>query len=48
MTPELKAETLHSLETTGEVISVTTAQIASLMSANQENSFRRGGDDKRN
>ena len=48
MTPELKAETLHSLEVTGEVISVTAAQITSLMSANQENSFRHGGDDKRN
>jgi nicotinamidase-related amidase len=33
MTPELKAGTLHSFETTGEVISVTTAQIISLMTA---------------
>ena len=31
MTAELKAETLHSLEATGEVISLTTAQITSLM-----------------
>jgi nicotinamidase-related amidase len=34
MTPELKAGTLHSFETTGEVISVTTTQITSLMSRN--------------
>lgn len=39
MTPELKARTLHSFETTGEVISVTTAQITSLMAANQKSSF---------
>jgi nicotinamidase-related amidase len=34
MTQELKDGTLHSFETTGEVISVTTAQIASLMTRN--------------
>jgi nicotinamidase-related amidase len=34
MTQELKDETLHSFETTGEVISVTTTQITSLMNRN--------------
>jgi nicotinamidase-related amidase len=34
MTPELKAGTLQSFEKTGEVISVTTAQITSLMPRN--------------
>jgi biuret amidohydrolase len=36
MTPELKARTLHSFETTGEVILVTTTQITSLMTHNQK------------
>jgi nicotinamidase-related amidase len=36
MTPELKAGTLDSFETTGEVISVTTMQIASLMARSTE------------
>jgi nicotinamidase-related amidase len=36
MTPELKAETLHSFETTGEVLSVTTTQITSLMARSRE------------
>jgi biuret amidohydrolase len=39
MTPEVKAGTLRSFETTGEVISVTTSQITSLMTANQKSSF---------
>jgi nicotinamidase-related amidase len=34
MTPELKDRTLHSFETTGEVISATTTQITSLMAHN--------------
>jgi biuret amidohydrolase len=34
MTQELKDGTLHSFETTGEVISVTTTQITSLMARN--------------
>jgi biuret amidohydrolase len=34
MTQELKDGTLHSLETTGEIISVTTTQITSLMTHN--------------
>jgi len=36
MTPELKAGTLDSFETTGEVISVTAMQIASLMARSTE------------
>ena len=36
MTPELKAGTLHSFETTGEVLSVTTTQITSLMARSRE------------
>ena len=34
MTQELKDQTLHSFEATGEVVSVTTTQIASLMTGN--------------
>jgi nicotinamidase-related amidase len=34
MTPELKAGTLHNFEITGEVISVTTSQMTSLMTHN--------------
>jgi len=36
MTPELKAGTLHSFETTGEVISVTTTQMTSLMTHSEK------------
>ena len=36
MTPDLKERTLHSFETTGEVISLTTSQITSLMTHKRE------------